>query len=95
MKGENDHQLRWPFEHDVTYRILNWKTDENHLMYITSFKYASVKYKQRVTSQERAKGGHGHDFPFHSSISDGAAKDAQYLHNDCLCLQVMKIESPK
>ena len=32
MKGENDHQLQWPFQHDVMCGILNWKRDENHII---------------------------------------------------------------
>ena len=31
MKGENDCQLPWAFEHDVTYGILNWKKDEKEV----------------------------------------------------------------
>ena len=96
MKGENDHQLQWPLEHVVTYRILNWKRDENHVNHTIDFKNALTTGKQRVTSREKAKTAYGFDeFLPHSSLSDGAAKDTQYLHNDCLCLQVLKVEPPK
>ena len=96
MKGENDHQLQWPFEHDVTYTMLNWKKDENHVRNTAEFKKATAKYKEKVMSQERAGLGLGYGrFLPHSSLSDGAAKDIQYLHNDCLCLQVLKVEPPK
>ena len=95
MKGENDHHLQWPFEHVVTYGILNWKRDGNHDIKTTHFKNAPTKDKQMLTSQEMAKSGRGDHFLPHSSLSDGAAKDTQYLHNDCLCLQVLKVEPPK
>ena len=96
MKGENDHRLQWPFEHDVTYGILNWKRDEDHVIKTIDFKTAAKTSKERVTSKEQAETGYGYSsFLPHSSLSDGAAKDIQYLHNDCLCLQVLKVEPPK
>ena len=96
MKGENDHLLHWPFEYDVTYGILNWKMDENHVVKTIDFMTAPVEWKQRITSQERAEGGRGlFQFLPHSSLSNAAVKDTQYLHNDCLCLQVLKVEPPK
>ena len=96
MKGENDDQLQFPFEHNATYGILNWKRDENHVIKTTHFKTIPKEYKQRVTSGERVAKGWGFTkFLPHSSLSDGAAKDTQYLHNDCLCLQVLNVEPPK
>ena len=96
MKGENDHQLQWPFEHAVKYGILNWKRDQNHVITTSDFKKAATICKERVTSHERAVSGPGRlNLLPHSSLSDGAAKDTQYLHNDCLCLQVLKVEPPK
>ena len=96
MKGENDAHLQWPFEHNVTYGILNWKRDENHVIRTTNFKMALTTDKERVTSQERAEGGGGFlDLLPHSSLYDGALNNTQYLHNDCLCLQVLKVDLPK
>ena len=96
MKGENDYQLQWPFEHVAMCGILNWKRDENHVIKTFDFKAAPTKGKQRVTSRERTENGWGYNqFVPHSFLFDGAAKDTQYLHNDCLFLQVLKFEPPK
>ena len=95
MKGENDHQLQWPFKQDVTYGILNWKKDENHPIKTVDFKTAPKEQKQGVTSREKTDGWGFSEFVPHSSLSDAATKDTQYLHNDCLCLQVFKVEPPK
>ena len=65
MKGENDHQLQWPFEHYVTYGILNWKRDKNHVIKTVPFKDAKEKDKERVMSGEMALSGLGH----HSLLS--------------------------
>ena len=96
VKGENDHQVQWPFEQNVTYGILNWQRDEDHVITTVSFKNTPTICKERVTSEERAESGIGYgQFLAHSSLSDGAAKDTQYLRNDCLCLQVLKVDPPK
>ena len=93
QKGEHDDLLQWPFEHDVTYGILNWERDENHVIRTLNFKTAPTKCKERVTSQERWCLAWGiPQFLLQSSLSDG---DTQYLHNDCLCLVVFKIEPPE
>ena len=96
MKGENDHQLQWPFEHNVTYGILNWKRDENHVIHNINFKKAGPKCKARVTLTEMAGKGSGHfQFLSHSSVYDSSAANIQYLHEDRLCVQVLKVEPPK
>ena len=96
MKGENDHQLRWPFELDVTYGILNWKRDENHVIITIRFKDAEAKDKKRVTLEEVASSGRGHPkFLSHSFLFDSSNEHAQYLSEDCLCLQVVKVELSK
>ena len=95
MKGENDDRLQWPLEHDVTYGILNWKRDENHVIYTTDFKTALKEGKERVTLRQKAKGWGGSQFLPHSSLSDGANENTQYLYQDCLCLQVLKVDPPK
>ena len=95
MKGENDDHLQWPFEHEVICRLLNWKRDENHVMKTAKFKTVSKEGKERVTSGQRAAGRGWFQFLPHSSLSDGADKNPQYLYQDCLCLQVLKVEPPK
>ena len=57
MKGENDHQLQCPFEHDVTCMILNWKRDENHVIKTVDFKTAPTKYKGGSHQKKRVNLG--------------------------------------
>ena len=96
MKGENDHQLQWLFEHDVTCGILNWNRDERHVIYTIHFKDAPTQVKLRVTLRERAERGWGFArFLSHTSLHDSGTKNVQYLHEDCLCLQVLKVEPPQ
>ena len=98
MKGENDHQLKWPFEHDVTYGILNWKRDENHVITTIRFTDAAVlaTSKARVTSAEKAATGYGHlKLLTHVLLYSSQDEHVQYLNEDCLCLQVLKVEPSK
>ena len=96
MKGENDDQLHWPFEDDVALRILNWKSDENHVIKTIPFKGAEVKNKERVTSREVASSGRGPSkFLSHILLYGTNNELVQYLNMDCLCLQVLKVEPPE
>ena len=96
MKGDDDDQLQWPFEHRVTYGMINWKRDEHHVIKTTNFKIAPKQCKERVTSKKSAEMTWGYSkFLPHSSLTDGADIKTEYLHNDCLCLQVLKVEPPK
>ena len=88
--------MQWPFEHDVTYRILNWKKDENHVVHTEKFKNAAPENKARVTSSEIATKGYGHPKALsHTSLYGSEDEHVQYLNEDCLCLQVLKVEPPK
>ena len=96
MKGENDHRLQWPFEHYVTYGILNWKRDENHVICTLNFWTFSPRSKAIVTSAERASIGYGYpDLLSHASLYHSKDEHVQYLMEDCLCLQVLKLEPQK
>ena len=93
MKGENDHLLQWPFEHAVTYGILNWKKDESHVIHTIDFKFYP---KERVTSTEIAPTGCGiWNTLSHSTLYGSKDEHIEYLREDCLCLQVLKVEPPQ
>ena len=96
MEGDDDHKLQWPFEHDVMYRIINWKRDENHVIDTIHFKKAPTTSKARVTSSRMASTAFGHfKVLSHALMYDNQDQHLQYLNYDCLYLQVLKVESPK
>ena len=96
MKGKNDYKLQWPFEHSVTYGILNWKRNDNHVIDTIPFEDALLQSKARVTSGERASGGLGETQALSHALLYGTKDEhVQYLHEDCLCLQVLKVELSK
>ena len=85
MKGENDHQLQRPFQHLVTYRILNWTKDANHNIDTIYFKNASAQANVRVTSGDRAPTGPGHPKALpHNLVFDCKDKDV-FTKIVCAC----------
>ena len=49
MKGEDDRQLQWPFEHDATNGVYacDWKRDKNHVL--------SLSYPSRMLQKNSVK----------------------------------------
>ena len=96
MEGENDYLLQWPFEYTVTFQILNWKKDANHMIYTIPFKDATAQANARVTSGEQAPAGIGQPKALpHTLLFDCKDKEIAYLHQDCLCVQVLKVDPPE
>ena len=96
MKGEYDDWLWWPFECSVTYGILNWKRNDNHMIRTVHFGTAIAQCRSRVMSSERAVTGWGYPrFLSLSSLFDDSDEAIQYLQQDCLCLEVLEVEPPK
>ena len=53
MRGENDNNLVWPFQGEVTYTLLNQLEDKNHKEVMISYdEVIKKKYKSRVTDGE-------------------------------------------
>ena len=94
MKGRNDDNLPWPFTGKVTITLLNQLEDENHHSGTMSFPPDS-DVSGRVVDREIASTGYGHPkFISHAQLSYDAAKNCQYLKDDCLYLH-FKVQAAK
>ena len=94
MKGKNDDNLPWPFKGEVTITLLNQLADENHHTYTISFPPDS-DISGRVVDSEIASTGYGQPkFISHAQLSYDAAKNCQYLKDDCLYLRI-KVQAAK
>ena len=81
MKGENDEQLKWPFQGKFIIELLSQNGDGRHSL-IIKFDMASCS---RVIDGELAQGGWGqHTFIPHTELKP------TYLQNDCLKFCVIK-----
>ena len=94
MKGKNDDNLPWPFTGEVTITLLNQLEDKNHHSGTMSFPPDS-DISGRVVDREIATTGYGHPkFISHAQLSYDAAKNCQYLKDDCLYLRI-KVQAAK
>ena len=88
MRGENDDHLPWPFTGTVTVELLNQLKDDNHHSQKTTFPPDNVA-SPRVVKEERALHGWGRaGYIPHSNLGYNAAKNCQYLKDDCLYFRV-------
>ena len=94
MRGEFDYHIKWPFQGHVTVAILNQLEDNNHRTKTIAFTNTTEsKYTSRVTKGARAPGGWGYfTFIAHSELNYNPTKNCQYLMNDCLRFQIVKVE---
>ena len=89
MKGENDHNLPFPFSGILTIKILNWKQDTGHVAESVPFdETIPLEYRQQVTTGQRAATGWGDDFLSHTKLMEESS-DHQYLYEDKLCFQIL------
>ena len=88
MKGGNDDHLPWPFTGTVTIELLNQLEDNNHHSICTKFP-TDNEASQRVVSEERSRSGYGRPlYISHSDLGYNAAKNCQYLKDDCLYFRI-------
>ena len=88
MKGENDDHLPWPFFGTVTFELLNQLEDKNHHTKSITF-FPDKASSQRIISGERASNGYGKScYISHSALGYNAAKNCQYLKDDCLYFKI-------
>ena len=90
MKGDNDHNLPFPFSGIFTIKILNWKQDTGHVVKSVAFdEFIPLRNRQRVTTGQMAATGWGlGDFLSHTKLMEESS-DHQYLYEDKLCFQIL------
>jgi TNF receptor-associated factor 4 len=88
MKGENDNHLPWPFTGTLTIELLNQLEDKNHHSIAITLSPDQACSK-RVVSGQRSNNGHGRPrYISHSALGYNAAKNCQYLKDDCLYFRI-------
>ena len=89
LKGENDNDLKWPMNIDLTIQLINWHKDDSHFMDVIYFsKAVSGARNQVMGTKEKADSGWGnHKFCAHSTLYS-ATHNVQYIEDDCIRLRV-------
>ena len=100
LKGENDWKLKVPFEGKVVFAVVNWKSNDKHVVVVVSFDIDTKKVvsltKTPVESQVDASSAlhprrKGVNLLPHSALGYNATENTQYLREDCLCLRVLSV----
>ena len=92
LKGENDDSLKWPFNSEITIRLLNWREDKGHVEKTIDHYNALLEDRIRVTQGDIAPGGKGiPDFISHSDLEYNANYNTEYINSDKLCFVISKI----
>lgn len=94
MKGENDANLAWPVGADVAFKLLNQHTaGENDIESKVSFVPGNAA-ANRVLDGKLAGTGRGYaQFVTHPALNFDPIRGIQYLKDDCLQFEVVKIVS--
>ena len=89
MRGEYDNDLKWPFEGDIIFELLNWREDKNHHLQTTPFnRYNDPdgKHTSRVINKEAGPGLGITKFIPHADLS--STTNTEYLQDDYLKIRV-------
>ena len=89
MAGEYDDTLEWPFQGEVTIKLLNQLEDKNHKKYTILFNESTLdEYNQRVR-EGRSTGGWGRrKFISLEDLEYNSITNCQYLKDDSLYFRV-------
>ena len=95
MRGEYDHNLKWPFRGHVVIQLCNQLQDKYHRICIIDFSKATdAKVISQVTSEIRAKRGWGCQTLIpHNDLNFSQTNNCQYLRHNCLHFEIVAVES--
>ena len=91
IQGEYDDTLTWPYTGTVTFEIINWKEDSNHVKMPVDFseKVAVASGCGKQPKGENSNTGWGH--PQVLSHNELYGSNSQYINNDILYIRVSSI----
>ena len=86
MRGENDDQLEWPFQGNITIQLVNQEEDRDHVIRTFYSGTAPSERCERVISKECIENGWGIGrFLSHAELQP------KYLKNNCIKLYIKEI----
>ena len=88
IQGEYDDTLTWPYTGTVTYKIINWKEDRNHVKKTVDFSIASAHCCNKPTGEDSNKGYGHYKVLSHDELY---GSNSQYINDDMLCIRVSSI----
>jgi hypothetical protein len=86
MQGEFDDQLKWPFQGNIYFKLVNQEKDTDHVIKILYSGQAPSERCERVLTNEPIENGWGM-----GQFVPLAELQPKYLKNDCIKLCVQKV----
>ena len=85
MRGEFDDRLKWPFQGNISIKLVNQREDRYHVIQTVGSRNASSERCKRVLTDEHINNGLGFlNFLPHAELQP------KYLKNDCIKLCIKK-----
>ena len=91
IQGEYDDTLRWPYTGSVTYEIINWKDDRNHITKIVDFSEEGTIADGCGNKPTGKKNNNSWGYFKVLSHNELYGSNSQYVNNDILCIRVSSI----
>lgn len=90
MRGDNDYNLQWPFCGVVTFRLLDQSQKKNHKEVTVSYVNSDPAYSSRVLVGNYSAATGKLWMVSHESLTEKGG--SQYVKNDCMMLEVCKVD---
>ena len=89
LKGENDHNLKWPMNIDLTVEVINWRSNNSHITHVTNFQHAPATVCAQVTGENKIATARWGTIKFctHYTLFDNS-RNTQYVQDDCIRVRV-------
>ena len=89
LKGENDYDLKWPMNIDLTLELVNWRENDSHILQVVNFAHAPDNVRAQVTgSKGKADSSWGKiKFCTHHTLFS-KSRNIEYIQDDCIRVRV-------
>ena len=99
MAGENDNDLKWPFQGQITLQLVNWAGDHSHVTHVFDFGKAAKECSERVTFGDRALYGHPilrfiDHITLSKIVSTPSSRSVKYVDDNNIHFRVVKVVFP-
>ena len=99
MAGDNDNDLKWPFQGQITLQLVNWAGAHSHVTHVFDYGKAPKECSQRVKFGNYSIYAHFIDrFIDHITLSKIAStpssRSVKYVSDDCILFRVVSVVFP-
>ena len=88
LKGENDYNLKWPMNINLTMEVVNWRSNNSHIIHKINFQHAPDSVRAQVTGENNVASNWGViKFCTHYTLFSNS-RNIQYVQDDCIHVRV-------